>query len=54
MAQGADVRERIGGFVPLGRMGTGEEVAEAVLWLASPLASFTTGSVVAVDGGKRA
>lgn len=54
MAQGADVRARIGGFVPLGRMGTGEEVAEAVLWLASPLASFTTGSVVAVDGGKRA
>lgn len=36
---------------PLGRMGTGPEVAEAVVWLASDSASFTTGSTIRVDGG---
>jgi 3-oxoacyl-[acyl-carrier protein] reductase len=35
----------------LGRMGTPEEVAAAVLFLSSEASSFTTGSVVAVDGG---
>lgn len=36
---------------PLGRMGTAEEVAEAVMWLCSPGASFVTGHALAVDGG---
>ena len=36
---------------PMARMGTVEEVAEAVVWLASAGASFTTGSTVRVDGG---
>jgi NAD(P)-dependent dehydrogenase (short-subunit alcohol dehydrogenase family) len=36
---------------PLGRMGTPEEVAEAVLWLCSDAASFVTGHALAVDGG---
>ena len=37
--------------VPLGRAGTAGEVAAAVVWLLSPLSSFTTGSVVDVTGG---
>lgn len=36
---------------PLGRLGTPEDVARAVLWLASDDSSFTTGSVLSVDGG---
>jgi len=36
---------------PLGRFGTAEEVAAAALWLASEEASFTTGALLAVDGG---
>lgn len=37
--------------VPLGRMGTPAEVAAAVVWLASPGASFVTGEQVTVNGG---
>ncbi len=36
---------------PLGRLGLADEVAEAVVWLASDGASFTTGTTVTVDGG---
>lgn len=36
---------------PLGRMGTPQEIADSVLWLCSPGASFTTGHALAVDGG---
>jgi NAD(P)-dependent dehydrogenase (short-subunit alcohol dehydrogenase family) len=36
---------------PIGRLGEPEEVAELILWLASPSASFVTGSYYAVDGG---
>ena len=36
---------------PTGRMGTPEEVADAVVFLASPLSGFTTGTNLIVDGG---
>ena len=36
---------------PLGRLGTPEEIAEAVAYLASDAASFVTGSILVIDGG---
>jgi 3-oxoacyl-[acyl-carrier protein] reductase len=39
------------GQIPLGRMGTAAEVANAVTWLASDGAGYVTGAVIPVDGG---
>lgn len=39
---------------PVGRLGTPEEVASAVLWLCSDGAGFVTGATLAVDGGRLA
>ncbi|WP_310531282.1 glucose 1-dehydrogenase [Novosphingobium sp.] len=36
---------------PIGRLGQAHEVAEAIMWLASPQASFVTGIALPVDGG---
>jgi NAD(P)-dependent dehydrogenase (short-subunit alcohol dehydrogenase family) len=44
-------REELTAMHPVGRMGKVEEVAEAVVWLSSDAASFTTGSTLRVDGG---
>jgi 3-oxoacyl-[acyl-carrier protein] reductase len=46
-----DVRQDVIGRTPLGRIGTAEEVAAAVTWLASDQASFVHGAHLDVNGG---
>ncbi len=45
------ITERVTRMHPMGRVGKPEEVAEAVVWLCSGGASFTTGHTLPVDGG---
>ncbi|KQU28469.1 MULTISPECIES: SDR family oxidoreductase [unclassified Rhodococcus (in: high G+C Gram-positive bacteria)] len=45
-------RARVIGQEPVGRMGTPEEIASAVLWLSSDLGSFATGHAMVIDGGQ--
>lgn len=47
-----DRAERLAPQVPMQRAGSAEEVAEAVLWLLSDAASYTTGAVLDVGGGR--
>nr|WP_276081549.1 SDR family oxidoreductase [Methylobacterium sp. GC_Met_2] len=44
--------ERLGPAVPLGRAGTAEEVAAPIVWLLSEDASYTTGAILDVGGGR--
>ena len=50
-AQWGETNEELGRALPLGRTASPTEVAEAVLFLASPRARFITGSTLHVDGG---
>ncbi|HET8659997.1 MAG TPA: SDR family oxidoreductase [Micromonosporaceae bacterium] len=48
--QSAALRARFAQIIALGRVGEPEEVAGAVLWLASDLSRYVTGATIAVDG----
>lgn len=43
--------EAVKDLAPIGRLGTSREIADAVLWLCSPAASYIVGQSIAVDGG---
>ena len=47
-----DRAERLAPLIPAGRPGRPEEVAEAILWLLGDAASYTTGSLLDVSGGR--
>jgi NAD(P)-dependent dehydrogenase (short-subunit alcohol dehydrogenase family) len=44
--------QRLMGTIPMGRAGVAREVAEGVLWLLSPGASYTTGAILEMGGGR--
>jgi NAD(P)-dependent dehydrogenase (short-subunit alcohol dehydrogenase family) len=46
-----DIEKRINAQVPMGRIGSPEEIANAVVWLCSDGSAYVTGQALAVDGG---
>jgi NAD(P)-dependent dehydrogenase (short-subunit alcohol dehydrogenase family) len=48
----AGAYERMTKELPLGRMGTADELARWIVWLAGPAARWVTGAVIPVDGGQ--
>lgn len=47
-----DFNARMGGMVPLGRIGESEEVGDVIAFLASERASYVTGAAINIDGGQ--
>ncbi len=47
-----DRAKQVAPLVPMQRAGTADEVAQAILWLMSPQASYTTGALLDVSGGR--
>lgn len=48
------VKEKVKEFIPVGRMGEPDDIADAVCFLSGPGAGYLTGQVIAVDGGMTA
>ena len=46
-----DTRARIEHYIPLGSMGSANDIAHAMLYLASEQAKYVTGQTIVVDGG---
>ena len=51
MSEDPELADKVMGLHPIGRLGTVEEIAEGVLWLACDKSSFVTGHSLAADGG---
>jgi len=52
VSEDEDLRDEVIAATPIGRIGEADEAAQAALFLASPCASFITGQILAVDGGR--
>jgi NAD(P)-dependent dehydrogenase (short-subunit alcohol dehydrogenase family) len=50
-AGGDEGVDRMGQMSPLGRAAEPDEIAQAILWLTTPAASYLTGALIPVDGG---
>jgi NAD(P)-dependent dehydrogenase (short-subunit alcohol dehydrogenase family) len=51
---GDEAQRMAAASVPMGRIGTSQEVADVVLWLCSEQSSFVTGATIPIDGGQLA
>ena len=52
LTESPGAKEHLLGLIPAGRFGTLDEVVSPVLFLASPHASFITGQILYIDGGR--